>query len=503
MTRKKHQKSKDDVNLRLDSVQQSLSLLGSRMDSVYKNIFTGMGTSRDITESTEIKPFEPYSPLTLEHHYSMDPIKRKIIDTIVKYIFKDGFIIECDDPEYNKEFTELFVQKYQVWSKCKRLATQGYVYGDAFMWLDVEGAKKIVTNYENSNSNIRYVEDIPLVTKDVKAIRKLYVLSRYFFAPNPTEMDFDFNPLSYYLITTPIVGNYNMNAAEGQEAYLKQIEDIKRLPNMIAKSIHHSRLLRYSGIQLMPFNFRTNMHFHDSYIRKIENASRNYNTAMDNMATMLSRIPLPIHKIMGLAQSLTNPTQRQALAAALDAKNRARSVHNVSAIDIQEEFEYYTPTLAGIAELTRQAQERLCLDTDIPHDVLFGEGSIGQTTGRTEKTTFQSFIDAERQEKVEPIIRYFMDLFQYTDGLKMPKEFSVSFEHHESLTKLEESQVFSQLASGVASLESFGYDCADFVESRYPEITKSEEMLAEMSLEEELSGDNDEEKKDKKDNKGK
>jgi hypothetical protein len=462
----------------LNSEIEELRNRVSRSDSIYYNLLTGQGTQSDVNEMTKIKPFTQYSFPQVENLYTCDPTINRIIRLLVKYMFKDSFEIKSEDLEYNAKFKRLFTKKYRLWKKLKDLATSGYIHGHSFLIIRANGS----TDYSE-----------PLSASEVHQLDDVNLINRYFLAAYPEELDFEFNPISYYVVQQPLTANkFDLNDSTSRKEYMKEVS---ALPQMGSQKIHKSRLLGFYGVKLMPFTFRSNLHFHDTYIRNIENAARNYSAVMDNLATLLAKVPMPVHKIQGLSAALTNPEQRSKLAAALAAKNKGRSLHNISAIDSTEEFEYYTPTLTGISELIRETKERLCLDTDIPHDVLFNEGSTGQTTGRTEKTTFQGFIDSERGDKLTPIIEYFMRVFENTDGLKMPEDYEVSYEHHEAPTQTEESAVFASYASGIVSLEGQGYDCSDFLVKMYPDIQRADSVdLVDLVDKGEPDGDEKEDK---------
>lgn len=431
----------------------------ARMDSIYTNFITGQGTRADVNESTHIKPFIPYSIADVENLYSMDPVIKTIVNTITRYIFKDGFNIKSDDLEYNDKFQKL-IKKYKVWDKLKSTFLSGMIHGQTFMLLAVNGKEDY---------------SVPLYPQDIKKIDNIYVINRFFLASFPEEVDFEFNPAYYYTIQQPLVAqNWNLNDGDNRQEYLKTI------PMMGKQKIHKSRMQSIYGNKLMPYSFRSNLHFHDSYIRCIQNASKNYAHAMDNIATLLGKIPMPISKIKGLNTAMLSSEERSKMANAMRARERYRSSNNLSVIDVDESYEYYTPSLAGINELIREAKERLCLESDIPHDVLFNEGSIGNTSGRTEKSTFQSYIDAEREDKVTPILEYFMQVFASCEGLAVPNDAVVDWSHTEKLTEIEEAQAFSSYATGAVSLEGQGYDCSEFLNEKYPAITRPEGFEVDM-----------------------
>jgi hypothetical protein len=426
----------------------------TRRDSVYYNLRTGSGTIQDSNESTTLKPFTQYSFQTLENLAACDPIISKILQTIVQSVFKNEFNIVTKDEKYFKKFRK-------IWDDAglDELTYDGYdsgnVFGHAFLLLDLD-------------DGLSYTD--PLDMKKVKSIRDIKMINRYFFAPDPTERNFKFDPVYYYLVQQPIYSGLDLNKEADLQRFSEQIQTLAR------EKIHYTRMLPFWGKKLKPYLFRSNLHFHDTYIRKIEQAAKNYHIAMDNLSTVMSKIPYAIAKISDLSNVLSDPEQRSNFSASMAVREQVRSTNNISVMDTKEEYELYSPTLAGYAEAIDKIERRLCFSCDIPHDVLFGEGSTGSTTGRTEKTNFERFIQSEQRIKIAPKVKFFMELFQQVYNLKMPDDYEIVFDHSETPTQIEESQTLLNNANAAASLADQGFDCSDYITSRYPQIIRDKDF---------------------------
>lgn len=426
----------------------------ARLDSTYYNLKTGMGTFQDTNEATTLKFFTQYSFQTLENLAACDPIISKILQTIVQSVFKNEFVIQSKDESYFKKFMKIYAEL-----GLEELMYDGYdagnVFGHSFLLLDLD-------------DGLSYAD--PLDMSKVKGIRDIKMINRYFFAPDPTERNFKFDPVFYYLVQQPIYSGFDLNRDEDIARFAEQVQKLAR------EHIHYSRMLPFWGSKLKPYLFRTNLHFHDTYIRKIEQAAKNYHVAMDNLSTVMSKIPYAMAKIKNLGNVLSDPEQRQEFASAMSIREQVRSTNNTSVMDTEEEYQLYSPTMAGFAEAIDKIERRLCFSCDIPHDVLFGEGSSGATTGRTEKTNFERFIQSEQRIKVVPKIKFFMELFEQVYKLKIPEDYEIVFDHSETMTELEESQALLNNANACGILTEQGFDCAEFISSRYPQIIKDAEF---------------------------
>jgi phage-related protein (TIGR01555 family) len=385
----------------------------------------------------------------------MDPIIKKIINIIVRAVFQNEFEIICkEDNDYFKKFKDLW-EKNNLKELTRKVARYGYVHGHAFLLLDLD----------DSNSDAKHLN-----MSKVKNINRIDAINRYFFAPDISERNFSFDPTYYYLVQQPVTNNFDMVTTEGRQNFSEYVNKLQ------GKKIHYTRMLPYWGNELDPYLFRTNLHFHDSYIRCVQEAAKNYHNAMDNLSTLMSKVPYAIAKIENLYNTLSVPDERKKLAEAMRYREQQRSSNNVSVMDTKEDYNLFSPTLAGFAELSREIKERLCVQCEIPHDILFGEGSTGQTTGRTEKTNFERFITSEREVKLQPIIKFFMKLFEQVYGLQIPENYQITFDHTEQQTELEASQTLVNNATACASLNEQGFDCSEFIMSKYQNIKKDEDF---------------------------
>jgi uncharacterized protein len=427
----------------------------ARKDSVYMNFKTGQGTPSDVSFYTNINTFTIYSWQTLEQLAACDPIIKKILRIITENLYKSKFqILSKENPTYTQEFYKLW-RDYGLPQLMKSASRAGYVFGSAFLLLDTD----------DSND-----EAMPFDMKKVTRINNIEMINRYFLAAEPVERDFNFNPVYYYLVQQPIYNGFDMHSDAGLEAFNELVQKLAR------QKIHYTRMLPFHGNRLDPYLFRTNLHFHDTYIRSIQGAAQGYHTAMDNITTLISRIPMPISKIKNLTNMMMNPQQVSKLAQMMSAREQYRSTNNNTLLDTEEDYSLYSPALAGLAELIQKAMERLCVESEIPHDLLFGEGSQGTTSGRTEKSNFDRFIESEQVSQIQPKIEFFMKLFEQVHRLKVPSDFEIEFEHTERQTELEKSQTLLNTASATAALTEQGFDCTEYVEANYPQIRRDQDF---------------------------
>lgn len=426
----------------------------NRRDSVYYNLKTGTGTLQDTNESTIVKQFTQYSFQKLETLAAVDPIISKILQVIVNSVFKNEFMINSEDKNYFRNFKK-------IWDdlNLNELMYDGYdsgnVFGHSFLLL-------------NLNDGLTYTDQLDL--RKVKAIKGISMINRYFFAPDPTERNFKFEPVFYYLVQQPLYEGYDLNKESDLAKFATEVQRLAR------EKIHYTRMLPFWGSKLKPYLFRTNLHFHDTYIRKIEQAAKNYHIAMDNLSTVMAKVPYPIAKIKNLSNVLSDPEQRKDFAEAMAIREQVRSTNNTSVIDSEEDYNYYSPTLGGYAEAIDKIERRLCFSCDIPHDILFGEGSQGSTSGRSEKTNFERYIQSEQRIKIAPKVKFFMQLFEQVYKLKIPDNYEINFEHSETMTELEESQAILNSANAANILTEQGFDCTQYIISKYPEISRDLEF---------------------------
>lgn len=432
--------------------QLNQQLQSKRFDAIYQNRITGLGTAQDVSTAARIKPFGIYPFMELEELYAMDPTINKIINTLTLGVFKNDFKIETEDKKYQDKFKKLW-NKHKIEDKARDLYTYGNIFGQAFLFPDLDDNKEL---------------DQPLSFKNIRSLESIQILPRYMIAPEIPERNFLFEPTHYHLIQQPMMAysGESLNSPQGVDRFSQMVQELSM------SRIHYTRLPTMWGSKLPPYLYRMNYHFHDTYIRKIENAVKNYHLAIDNVSTLISKIPFAISKHPNLQNILMVPEMRAGFAGSMAERERMRSTHNVSVMDIQEEYELISPSLAGYSDLINQIKEQLCLEINMPHDILFGEGSQGTTSGRTEKSNWETFIQSEQKFKVYPIIEFFMKVFESLYGLQAPESYEITFEHSETPTPLEDAQALQIATSSLEGLANQGLDGSQYILNRWSDISQ-------------------------------
>jgi phage-related protein (TIGR01555 family) len=427
-------------------------LQSRRSDSIYQNKITGLGTPQDVSTAARIKPFSIYPFMELEELYAMDPTINKILNTLTLAVFKNDFKIESEDKKYNAKFKKLWT-KHKIEEKVRELYTYGNIFGQSFLFPDLDDNKEL---------------EKPLNFKKIRSLDSIQVIPRYMIAPEIPERNFLFEPIHYHLIQQPMISysGESLNNPAGVDRFSQMVRELSM------SRIHYTRLPTCWGSKLPPYLYRLNYHFHDTYIRKIENAVKNYHVAIDNISTLISKIPYAISKHENLSNLLLSPEMRSDFAGMMAARERMRSTHNISVMDTREEYELVSPSLSGYSDLINQIKDQLCLEINMPHDVLFGEGSQGTTSGRTEKSNWETFIQSEQKFKIYPIIEFFMKVFQSLDGLEIPHSYEITFEHSETPTPLEDAQALQISAASLESLANQGLDGSQYILNRWLDISQ-------------------------------
>lgn len=167
--------------------------------------------------------------------------------------------------------------------------------------------------------------------------------------------------------------------------------------------IHKSRMLVFDGIYAGPWNKYQNWGWAESILDIIYEPLRNFESDHGASSTLVKDFSQAVIKLAGF----DGQTRANSSAAVAGAKERLkameilRSVVNAIVLDSNEDFQRYSTTVTGLADLIEIGKSYLATVTDIPRTVLFGEpppASIGGNAGSSQRQDWHDTV-SDRQEQ--------------------------------------------------------------------------------------------------------
>jgi uncharacterized protein len=350
-----------------------------REDGSLVNMLTGLGTSRDRTTATQLKPSYYLSQWDVETLYKSG-LPRRYVDDIPDEILRHQVTITLggdeDDTDLIKDFEQFLIDVdfQSVYAEVMRLQR---LYGGAALVLLIEDGLS---------------PEEPVNIKTLKGISGMIPLSRYEIQPFDLRV-FDLSKPDHYMIST------SQRMRPDQQAPENSIK------------IHSSRVIRFDGLYL-PWNIRRdNTGWGMSVLQLLYEEYKRYESALSGLESMVGDSDIFVHKLPGLFNKLAKGEEANIMKR-LEINRMSRNVYGGMLIDSEEEVNFLARALANLATATDPFVKSLQAATGWPASILMGEspGGLGKE-GRFEERVWSSICEKWQESycraPVTQLFKYF------------------------------------------------------------------------------------------------
>lgn len=360
----------------------------SAMDA-WRNIMTGLGTKKDKSTYAEIDVWRSLGESVQESLYARDEAAKKCAVLIPNEAVREGISWNMDETKRHEEIMKFLDREFDrldVFQALKSAWVQANVHGGACVLMVVDdGARSLAS---------------ALKPEKVKSVKALRVFNRYELEVWPTEIITDFGS-EYY--GQPKYYYYNTSVGDGTDTKLQV-------------KIHHSRLLRFDGVELPRKLYIDNGYWHDSIYTGLYTALKNYGTVHDALSTMVYDFQTPLYKIEGLSQALSED-DNETIVKRVQIANLTKSVSRALVLDKEDDFENTSVQVSGLSELVELTIQRLVVGMQVPKTIFLGVSPSGLSgTGYSEMVAFFDNVKGQQQTKLRKPIERITELLFAEDG---------------------------------------------------------------------------------------
>lgn len=429
---------------------------GVRADGL-ANVLTGMGTSRDKTQHTMVKPVTFMSHSELEGLYS-HWLMRRIVDLVADEATRQGFEVLFGGEGVNAETlsgVEQAIEDLNILSYFNEAAKTSRLYGGSCLLLYIDDGRPA---------------NMPVDVNNIRAIEGMECLDRHQIAPVISEDSlYDYSKATYYQIISG---------------------DLIQQPNLTI--IHRDRLLRFDGIWL-PYRVRQqNYGWGMSVLQSVFESFNHYYTGTASIATLLTEFDIFIHKVRGLASMLAAGKESQ-VRDRLQLNDMSKSIYRGYAIDAEkEELGFVSRQFGGVSEILEKLRLDIIAASNIPHTLLFGQSPSGLgATGRSEERDFAKtcshYQESNFRKPLTKLMEYVMRSRQGPIKGALPDNWRISFKPLFELNERELADVRARVAAVDARYIQVGVlTPQEVADSRFGKSEYSMETTIDPTIEREL-----------------
>ena len=355
------------------------------LDGLFNNV-TNMGSSLDKSSYTRYEPRGALTRIELEAMYREDWITAKAVDLPAKDMLKNWRTHEGLTDDQAVE-VKRFEKRLRLPHKLLEALKWSRLYGGAAAIMRIDGTGEL-------NEPLR----LESVKKD--SLKYLNVLDRW-------------------QISASSVLTHDLMAPN----FLKP-----EFYHVSGNQVHHSRVLRFDGIDLPYHSKSSNNYWGDSIIERMYKAIINAGTIYDSISSMLHEANLDVMKIPGLMNLICDDEGKNQVLKRIQMANLSKSIHNMFIMDSEEEYEKKQNTFTGIQPLIYDYISAVAGAADIPITRLLGVTPGGlNVSGDSDLENYYSHIESEQNATLRPQLDYFDEIMLRSLFGTVPSKYDYEF----------------------------------------------------------------------------
>jgi uncharacterized protein len=360
----------------------------------------------------------------LNYLYKNEGIVQTFVDLPVDEAFRNGFILDTKDKQFNPEM----IEEVQDWTEDSGLLK---AYINATKWARLFGGGGLIINDGTKLESPLKIENIKkgqnIAFKDVS----LWELTQF----NTTYQEWD----------------GKADIVKGFDSEKKPVNEFSKNETQYfywqGKKIHKSRVLKIDGKtptpQLRPLLRGWGM----SVVEKIIKPLANYYKLNDMTANYIDQAKVDIFKFTGLNEAFETDAGATALQTKASIAGLLKGLNNGLAIDAEDDYIQKQISFTGIPDLKEQIRIELACSLQFPISKLFGTGS--KVWGEADDLeNYNSMVESNiRTPECRYQLKFLAEIgFLSVLGKKPSTPIRIKFRQLRVLSPLEEAKLKSQQA---------------------------------------------------------
>ncbi len=392
----------------------------SRVTDGFSNLVarlgTAQGTGNQLSEGDYVFNLLSRNRVQLEAMYRGSWLVGAVVDSVAEDMTRAGITItSTEEPEEIEEMNQA-ISRLQIMSSVQDTIKWSRLYGGAIGVMMIDG------------------QDLETPLK-IDRIQKgqfsgLSVFDRWQLWPDLTNVirngpDIGL-PAYYTIIGAPDIIRMMSEEANGKAGTF----DISNAAQNGGLKVHHSRIIRLSGVKLPYYQAITEMLWGMSEIERLQDRLVSFDGATMSAANLINHANLRTVKIKDLREIVSSGGKAaEGLYAQFDMMRYAQNNEGLTLLDGEDDFSSTAYSFAGLSDMMLQFGQQLSGASGIPLVRLFGQSPAGlNSTGESDLRMYYDKINAQQETALRrPFDRLLKVIHQSVFGKPAPKDMQFTF----------------------------------------------------------------------------
>jgi len=404
-----------------------LTVVDGRTQDGFANFTARLGLGADnlLSQSTYTLETLSKNRIKLEAMYRSSWIVGMAVDVVAEDMTRSGISISGEIEPDKIQQMQSKLTRIGVWAGLLDLIKWGRLYGGSLAVLMIDG--------QDPATPLR------LETVGQGQFSGLRVYDRWQLQPSQEAIIEDGPhaglPESYTIISNPATGT---------------VSNLR---------VHHSRVIRYIGIQLPLMQAITEQLWGASVVERIHDRLVSFDMATSGAANLVSRAYLRTVRIDRLREVLAAGGQaEQNMLKMFHHMRFVQSSEGITLLDKEDEFAAHSYTFAGLSDMLMQFGQQISGALGIPLVRLFGQSPAGlNSTGESDLRQYYDSIMAQQESRLrDGMLTILRVLFQSLFGEPAPEDLDFDFTPLWQESRKEKITMAAALATTIGAMFDSG-----------------------------------------------
>ena len=370
-----------------------------------------------------------FNPITrnhtmLEWSYRGSWLVKVVVDAVAEDMTRERIAVESDMPPDELDRLDEYMEEMLIWQRLTETIKWSRLYGGCLAVIMIDGQKP----------------ETPLRIDTVgkNQFKGLMVLDRWMVWPH---------------LDDPV---QELGKDYGMPRFYEVVSDARVIPHM---KIHHSRCIRFDGVELPYWQRMAENYWGLSVIEPLWDRLLAFDSATQGAAQLVYRAHLRTLYVEKLRELIAYGGD--AFRAVVEQMRNIRlyqSNEGLTLLDATDKFETHSYAFGGLSDVLIQFAQQLSGAAQIPLVRLFGQSPAGlNATGDADIRNYYDFINSQQEDRLRGPVRKLLELsYRSMTGQPLPEGFDFTFAPLWQLADTEKADVATKITQAVTAAQGAG-----------------------------------------------
>lgn len=251
--------------------------------------------------------------------------------------------------------------------------------------------------------------------------------------------------------------------------------------------VHHSRVIRFTGRELMEVERQAEMYWGESEVEALYKEVVAHDNVSANMAALTFQANINTMEVKGLEQlfSIGSSQTQWRFWQTMQMQSVLRSNFGTQLVEQGAKLTNQQYSFAGLQDVYESMCLNLCGASHYPMTKLFGRSPAGMNaTGESDLRNYYDYVDSQREAKLRPALQKLLPVLATSAWGFVPDDLEIAFPPLWTPTAMETAEIALKKAQAIRDTFQAGLIQADTAQRELKKLEEETAMFGSISDEE-------------------